>query len=104
MPVAASIRFAAAVQALAVEARRQGLVMPGFRSPPRPPGRQRTIRRAPGGAVVIAVRLRDRPFVAVAADMVEGVLVANHVEGGRATVARTALLGVVLASGEGRAA
>ncbi len=96
MPVAASVRFAAAVQTLAAEVRRQGLVMPGFRSPPRPPGLHRTIRHFPDGTAVVAVRLRGRPFVAVATDMVEGVVVANQLGGSRATVARTALLAVVL--------
>ncbi len=96
MPVAASVRFAAAVQALAAEARRQGLVVPGFRSPPRPPELQRTIRRRPDGQAVVAVRLRDRPFEAVAADLVEGVLVANRLGGSRATPVRAALLAVAL--------
>ncbi len=104
MPVAASVRFATAVQALAAEARRQGLVMPGFRSPPRPPGVQRTIRRRPDGQAVVAVRLRGRPFAAVAADMVEGVVVANRLVDRRATVARTALLAAVVDGHEVRAA
>jgi len=104
MPVAASVRFASAVQSLAAESRRQGLVMPGFRSPPRPPGVQRTIRRRADGQAVVAVRLRGRPFAAVAADMVEGVVVANRLVDRRATVARTALLAAVVDGHEVRAA
>ncbi len=104
MPVAASVCFATAVQALAAEARRQGLVMPGFRSPPRPPGVQRTIRRRADGQAVVAVRLRGRPFAAVAADMVEGVVVANRLVDRRATVARAALLAAVVDCHEVRAA
>lgn len=50
----------------------------------------RTIRRYPGGAVV-SVRLRDRAFDAVAADMVEGVIVVNRLEGEAATRMRVAL-------------
>ena len=37
---------------------------------------QRTLRRHAGGAVV-AVQVRDRPWFAVVADMIEGVVVAN---------------------------
>ncbi len=104
MPVAASVRFATAAQALAAEARRQGLVVPGFRSPPRPPELERTIRRRPDGQAVVAVRLRGRPFEAVAADLVEGVLVANRVGGNGATSLRAALLAAALDANEVRAA
>ena len=44
-------------------------------------GRSRTLRRYPGGAVV-SVRLRDRTYVEVVDDMIDGVLVANRVERG----------------------
>ncbi len=104
MPVAASVRFAAAVQALAAESRRQGLLVPGFRSPPRPPELERSIRRRPDGLAVVAVRLRGRPFEAVAADLVEGVLVANRVDGPRATAVRADLLAATLGPHEVRAA
>lgn len=104
MPIAASVRFAGAVQALAAEVRRQGLMVPGFRSPPRPAGVERTIRRCPDGQAVIAVRLKGRPFAAVAVDMVEGVLVANRVADRRATPLRTALLAAVLDAHDARAA
>jgi anti-sigma regulatory factor (Ser/Thr protein kinase) len=49
------------------------------------------VRRTAGGAVIVAVELRDRPFVAVVADMVEGVVVANGLGGVDATRVRTAL-------------
>jgi hypothetical protein len=104
MPVAASVRFALAVQVLATEARAHGLAVPGFRSPPRQPGASRTIRLGRDGQAVIAVRLRDRPFTAVAADLVEGVLVANGVAGARSPSLRTALLAAVLDASEVRAA
>jgi hypothetical protein len=58
------------------EARRNGLVVPGFRSPPRVVGAQRTLRRHSAG-VVISVQVRGRPWLAVVADMIEGVVVAN---------------------------
>jgi len=67
-----------------------GLHVPGFRSPPRLAGASRTIRRRPGGGVV-AVRVQGRPWVAVLADMVEGVVVANRLQGPAADRAREAL-------------
>jgi hypothetical protein len=64
------------VQTLARAARAAGLVAPSFRSPPRLVGVHRTISRWPGGATV-AVVVRDRPWPAVQADLVEGVVAAN---------------------------
>lgn len=69
--------FAAAARAIADEARRAGLVVPGFRTPPRLHGVDRSLRRRPGGAPAVAVRVLGRPLETVVADMVEGVLVAN---------------------------
>ena len=77
---ATSLQFAAAARALGDAARARDLLVPGFRSPPRRADAERTLKRWPGGATV-SVRLRGRPFVAVAADMVEGVLVANGLAG-----------------------
>ncbi len=76
MQQSSSLRFARAVQALAQAARGLGLVVPGFRSPPRLVGVQRSIKRWPGGATV-AVVVRGRPWPAVQADLVEGVVAAN---------------------------
>lgn len=69
--------FAAAARSLTREARRQGLVGPSYRCPPRLVGVDRTIRRRPDG-VVVSVRVRGRPWPAVLADMIEGVIVANQ--------------------------
>jgi len=77
MQQSSSLRFARTVQALAQSARSLGLVVPGFRSPPRLVGVQRSIKRWPGGATV-AVVVRGRPWPAVQADLVEGVVAANH--------------------------
>ena len=77
-PGGPALRFADVARRLGAAAHANGLAVPAFRCPPRTPGVARTIRRYPGGTVV-SVRLRDRPFTAVVADMVEGVLVANHV-------------------------
>jgi hypothetical protein len=65
-------------------------MVPAFRCPPRVAGAQRTIRRYPSG-VLVSVQLRGRPFEQVAADMVEGVLVANSLEGDRAQHERVRL-------------
>ncbi len=66
-------------------------MVPAFRCPPRVAGAARTVRRYPGGAVV-SVTLKGRPRDEVAADMVEGVLVVNRLEGEAALRFRTALL------------
>jgi hypothetical protein len=77
MPLATTVDFAAAARALTREARRRGLLAPSYRCPPRLVGVDRSIRRRPDGAVV-SVRLRERPWVAVLADMIEGVVVTNR--------------------------
>ena len=74
---ASTVDFASAARSLTREARRRGLVGPSFRCPPRLVGVDRTIRRRDDGATV-SVRLRGRPWVAVLADMIEGVVVANR--------------------------
>ena len=77
-PAAAStVDFASAARSLTREARRRGLVGPSFRCPPRLVGVDRSIRRRSDGAIV-SVRLRGRPWVAVLADMIEGVVAANR--------------------------
>jgi hypothetical protein len=76
---AKTVEFAAAARNLTREARRRGLVGPSFRCPPRLVGVDRTIRRHDDGAIV-SVRLRGRPWAAVLADMIEGVVVANRLQ------------------------
>ena len=85
-----SVRFAQTVQALARVARASGLTVPGFRSPPRLDGVQRSIRRFPNGATV-AVVVRGRPWPAVQSDLVEGFVAANALSGRAADDARAAL-------------
>jgi len=94
VPQSSSLRFARAVQALAHAARTHGLLVPGFRSPPRLGGVQRSIKRWPGGATV-AVVVRGRPWPAVQADLVEGVVAANGLSGPGADAARAALWSVL---------
>lgn len=86
--------FAAAARCLAAATRAAGLVVPAFRSPPRTPEVARSLRRFPGG-VVVSVRRRGRPAEVVVADMVEGVVAANRLEGDAALRARTHLAAAV---------
>jgi hypothetical protein len=88
---ATSLHFAAAARTIGEAARRRGLSVPSFRSPPRLPGAERTIRRGGGGAPTVAVRYRRRPWNAVLADLIEGVVVANGLPGSRADDCRTQL-------------
>ena len=66
-------------------------------------GAERTLRRRVDGGVTIAVVLRGRPFVAVVGDMIEGIVVANQLDGTAATRARTALWEAVVADDEAAA-
>ena len=84
--------FAAAARVLAHKAAELDLVVPGFRSPPRIVGVNRTIRRAHGDAGgVVAVRLAGRPFTAAIGDMIEGVLVINRLDAPQADQVRSLL-------------
>jgi len=76
-PAGSAARFALTARRLADEARRLGLRAPAFRSPPRVVGTDRTIRRR-RGHVTVAVRSRDRPWPAVVADLIEGIVIANQ--------------------------
>lgn len=88
---AVTFRFAAAARRLTAETRRLGMVAPAFRSPPRLSGVARSLRRRSDGGAVVAVVLRGRPWPAVLADLIDGVVVANRLEGVAADRARSAL-------------
>jgi hypothetical protein len=90
MEPATTMQFAAAARALGPAARGLGLRTPGFRSPPGLAQADRTLRRR-GRSVTVAVRVRARPWPAVLADMVEGVVAANGLRGTAADRARAAL-------------
>jgi len=92
MRPSATTKFTAAARVLAQRAAELDLVVPGFRSPPRIVGVNRSIRRSrdsEGG--VVAVRLSDRPFTAAVGDMIEGVIFINRLEPPEADRARTQL-------------
>jgi hypothetical protein len=86
-----SLHFAALARTIAGAARSRGLEVPGFRTPPRRPGIVRTVRRAGGGSATVAVVARGRPAQAVVADLIEGVVVVNQLDGVEAARLRTAL-------------
>ena len=85
-----SLDFGTAARSLSRAARLRGLVAPVFASPPSRPDLDRSIRRR-NGSPIVSVRLRGRPRGAVLADMIEGIVVANHLGGARADLARSAL-------------
>lgn len=85
-----SLKFADIARTLGQAARLRGLVVPSFRTPPRLADVQRSIRRREG-APSVAVRIRGRPWAAVVADMIEGVVVGNELTGKRADQIRLAL-------------
>lgn len=92
MSPSATSKFTTAARVLAQRAAELDLVVPGFRSPPRIVGVNRSIRRSrdsEGG--VVAVRLSDRPFTAAVGDMIEGVIFINRLEPPEADRARTQL-------------
>ena len=86
--------FVNAANLLGAVAARFGLVAPGFRTPPRIVGVQRTIRRRPGGGVV-AVAVKGRPTAAVLADMIEGVIVVNDLRPPESDTVRSSLWAAV---------
>ena len=85
-----SVRFAGAARDLGRAARLCGLTPPAFTSPPRLAGVSRTIRRRPNG-VTIAIVLRGRPWAAVLADMIDGIVAANELSPTDADRVRMAL-------------
>jgi hypothetical protein len=91
MEAESAFGFSAAAQRLADETRRHGLVVPGFRSPPRLAGVARSLRRVPGGAPVVAVQRRGRPSADVIGDMIDGIVVANRLQGEAAAQVRADL-------------
>ena len=82
MASSATVTFSTIVRTVAHEARRMGLVVPVFRSPPGLSDADRTICRR-HDALVVAVRVRGRPFGDIVADVVEGILVTNRIPRGR---------------------
>ena len=87
---APSVRFSMIAQAFGRIGAQVGFVVPGFRTPPRSRESDRALRKDTSGSVV-AVRIKDRPFEAVIADMVEGVIVCNGLPAARSGELRNLL-------------
>ena len=98
MTTVTSLEFSHTARSVADAARRAGWQVPSFRSPPRLAGARRTMRRRADGSLVVAVRIFDRPWPAVVADLVEGVVVANDLAGAEAQRCRDVLWAVVTPS------
>ena len=98
MRTAGTTTFTEAALVLAGRAMDLGLAAPGFRSPPRVVGVDRTVRRSrTGTGGVVAVRIADRPMTAVIGDMIEGVIVVNRLAPPEADRVRTILWRSMLA-------
>lgn len=85
------LAFAEAARQMGMAVRGQGLIVPSFRSPPREVGRRRTLARHDDGSATVSVMVRNRVWEAVLADMIEGVVAANQVDGIDAEVLRDQL-------------
>lgn len=85
------LAFAEAARQLGMAVRGQGLIVPSFRSPPREVGRRRALTRHGDGSATVSVMVRNRIWEAVLADMIEGVVAANQMDGIDAEVLRDQL-------------
>lgn len=83
-----SLQFAEAVRTLGNAARHEGLAVPGYRSPPREPGVDRSLRRTADGSWVVSVKVKDRPVGSVLFDLLDGLAHANHIPTGDPRLAR----------------
>lgn len=95
-----ALDLAGAVRVIGSTVKAMGFEAPGFRSPPRLVGVDRSIRRrrSPSGAsisAVVSVRVKGRPWAAVLADMIEGVVAANELTPPDADRVRTELWSVL---------
>ncbi|WP_419919112.1 hypothetical protein [Candidatus Poriferisocius sp.] len=86
-----SLAFAEMGRRLGEAIQGRGLVVPNFRSPPREVGRRRSLVRHGDGSATVSVLVRNRPWVAVMSDMIEGVVVANRLDGIQAEALRDQL-------------
>ena len=73
--------FARAVRELVQAVDGQGMRSPAFKSPPRVPTAERTIRWIAPDKAIVAVRRANRAPDAVLADMIAGVVRANRLSG-----------------------
>lgn len=86
-----SLEFAEAARQMGHTIRANNHEVPTFRSPPKAPGQLRSLRRRSDGSVTISVALRGRSMAAILADMIDGVVAANELDGTSATSLREEL-------------
>ena len=72
--------FADRVRAASSVARRYGLTVPGFRSPPRDRSADRSLRRLHDGSFVVAITIKGRTLAAIERDIVDGIVAANDLD------------------------
>jgi len=94
---APSVRFSIVAKVITQVSARCGIEVPGFKSPPRSGDLDRAVRQQSSGSVV-AVRIKDRPFEAVIADMIEGVILCNDLPVGKAAKLRNVMWSAVMQS------
>ena len=83
--------FAGTARWLAGAAHARGLAVPGFRTPPRQTGTNRTIRRYPDGTALVSVRVKGRLWDDVVDDLIAGILALNDLHGAAAAEVRYGL-------------
>jgi len=69
--------FADRVRRALTVARRMGLDVPAFRSPPKARYVDRAIRRRDNGDVVVSIRIQGRTVAAIEGDIIDGIVAAN---------------------------
>ncbi len=90
-PAVSTVQFAHLARTLVAATRALGHTAPGFRSPPRLVGVDRSLRRHASGGAVVAVKVKARPWAAVAGDMIEGIVATNRLVAPHADRLRAAL-------------
>lgn len=83
--------FAGTARWLAGAAHARGLAAPGFRTPPRQTGTNRTIRRYQDGTALVSVRVKGRLWDDVVDDLIAGILALNDLHGAAAAEVRYGL-------------
>jgi hypothetical protein len=94
--------FAGTARWLAGAAHARGLDAPGFRTPPRQTGCNRTIRRYPDGSALVSVRVKGRLWDDVVDDLIAGILAMNDLHGAAAAEVRHGLWSELTSAGSRR--
>lgn len=72
-----SVNFVSVVRTLGRIANQREFISPSFRCPPPSAKFQRSMRNLGEGEITISIVIRERPWLAVLADIVEGFVIAN---------------------------